>query len=218
MRSIASLACAFALALPALAHASSPDAGSPDAGSRPQPEPPRGRKLYALGIFGVTFGIFNLGYGIPIAITGPGDAYSTGYIPIAFGASFIALGAAGIHYGKRRKRVWRAWHADPNAPLLDLRPPPARPHVPYLIVGGVITPLALATIGLAIPPMVDPRFNTPPSAYVVMGWGAASLVTGVTMLSVGAARGRRDAEPRVALAPTGWTTREGFGLGLAGRF
>ncbi len=102
--------------------------------------------------------------------------------------------------------------------MLDLRRPPARPHVPWLIVGGVTTPFALATIGLAIPPMVDPLLNTPPSAYVAMGWGAASLVAGVAMLSVGVARARRDAEPRVALAPTGWSTRESFGLGLAGRF
>lgn len=217
MRSLVCLTCAWALALPSLAHASPPTSAI---GSEPPhtPEPPRGRKLYGWGIFGVTFGIFNLGYGIPIAITGPGDAYSTGYIPITFGASFIALGAAGIHYGKRRKKVWKAWHEHPNAPLLDLRPPPAPAHVPWLIVGGVTTPLALATIGLSIPPMLDPVLNTPPGAYVVLAWGAASLTASIAMLAHGAAMARRHHEPRVALVPTGWTTREGFGVGLAGRF
>lgn len=221
MRSLASLACALVLALPARAHASPPaPAPAHDTIEVPQrtPEPPRGRRLYGAGVFGVSFGVFNIAYGIPVAILCPGHACSFGYAAVFFGAAFTTLGAPAIHYGKRRKRVWHAWHESPSAPLLDLRPPPAPRHVPWLIVGGVTTPLALATIGLAIPPIVDPVLDTPPGAYVVLGWGAASFTAGVTMLAIAAARARRDHPPRVALTPSGWATREGFGVALAGRF
>jgi hypothetical protein len=170
----------------------------------------------------VTFGIFNIGYGIPLAITGPGDAYFSGYIPIAFGASFIALGAVGIHYGKRRRAVWRACarcQAFPDTPLLGLRRRAAQPpHVPWLIVGGITAPFAIATIGLSIPPLVDPILNTPPEAIGVACWGVASLAASVGMLALGASKVRRRHERRVALVPTAWTTREGFRVGLAGRF
>jgi hypothetical protein len=38
-----------------------------------------------------------------------------GLIPIGFGVSFVALGAVGIHYGKQRHTVRRAWRdADPH--------------------------------------------------------------------------------------------------------
>jgi hypothetical protein len=188
-----------------------------------RPEPPNGRGLYGAGIFGVAFGIFNIAYGIPLSITGPGDAYFSGYIPIGFGAAFITLGAVGIHYGKQRKKVWRAWKQDPTAPLLvhERRKIPA--HVPWLIVGGVTLPLGLATIGTVIPEFTDPILNTPNFAYGVVTWGAVSAAAGIAMLTVGAAqakrhRARRGHETRVELTPTSWARRDGFGFGVAGRF
>jgi hypothetical protein len=191
-----------------------------DAKPQARPEPPRGRALYGAGIFGVTFGIFNIGYGIPLSITGPGDAYFSGYIPIAFGASFIALGAVGIHYGKRRRKTWRAWQEDPTAPppVYERRPS----HLAWLVVGGVTVPFGLATIGVMIPNFTDPVLNTPSFAYGVTAWGAASVVAGVAMLTVGSVearrRVRRGREARLELTPTSWARRDGFGFGVAGRF
>jgi hypothetical protein len=181
-----------------------------------QPEPPRGRGLYGAGIFGVTFGLINLGYGVPLSVLAPEPFI--GLIPSAFGASFIALGAVGIHAGKRRRKVWQAWHDDPFAPLLVLPRRQAAPHVPWLIVGGTLTPIGLATIGSMIPLYLDPVLNTPNFAIGVTAWGAVTTLTGVTLLSIGAAKARRRTEARIAWLPTSWVTREGLGVALAGRF
>jgi hypothetical protein len=185
-----------------------------------QPEPPRGRKLYAAGIFGVAFGIFNIGYGIPLSITGPGDAYFSGAIPIAFGASFIALGAVGIHVGKRRRAAWQAWTDDPTTPaqVRETTRHRAPPHVPWLVVGGITTPVGLATVGLMIPILADPILNTPHFAYGLTAWGAASVAAGVAMLTVGGLKSRRRIAHDFALVPTSWANRDGFGFGVAGRF
>lgn len=205
--------------------ASTDSVGEPQTAPAPaqaRPEPPKGKALYGAGIFGVCFGIFNIGYGIPLSIAGPGDAYFSGYIPIAFGVSFIALGAAGIHHGKRRRKVWKTWAADPTAPPPTFGPKP--PHVPWLIVGGVTTPLALATIGLMIPEFTDPVLNPPQFAYWVMGWGGVSAAAGIAMLAIGGAkfhhaRSRdKDGAVYLQLSPTGWARRESFGFGVAGRF
>jgi hypothetical protein len=172
-----------------------------------------------VGIFGVAFGIFNIGYGIPLSITGPGDAYFSGSIPIAFGASFIALGAVGIHVGKRRGAAWQAWKDDPTTPP-QVREKIRRqvpPHVPWLIAGGVTTPVGLATVGLMIPILADPILNTPHFAYGLTAWGAASVAAGVAMLTVGGLKSRRRAT-HVVLVPTSWANRDGFGFGVAGRF
>jgi hypothetical protein len=186
-----------------------------------QPEPPNGRGLYGAGIFGVTFGILNIGYGIPLSIDGPGDAFFSGYIPIGFGASFIALGAVGIHYGKQRRKIWKAWKQNPTAPLLVIERHPKPPHVPWLIVGGVTTPLGIATMAAMIPTFTDPILNTPTFAYWVVGWGAVSTAAGIAMLTAGVVqlhRAKHGDHAWLELTPTSWAHREGFGLGVAGRF
>lgn len=189
--------------------------------AQPRPEPPKGNGLYGAGIFGVTFGILNIGYGIPLSITGPGDAYFSGTIPIVFGTAFIALGAVGIHYGRRRRAVWKAWDADPTAPPLVFERRTAPRHVPWLIVGGATVPLGLATIGVMIPELTDPILNTPTFAYWVTGWGGVTVVAGAAMLGVGVARylqTQRRATSRLELVPTGWARRGSAGFGVAGRF
>jgi hypothetical protein len=76
------------------------------------PPPPKGNAMYGLGIASVTFGILNLGYGIPLAIICPGDACFSGYIGIGFGAAFIAAGAPAIYFGKWRREVYRRWEGE----------------------------------------------------------------------------------------------------------
>jgi hypothetical protein len=205
--------------MPLQAHAGAPKPSELPATSRP--EPPKGRTLYGAGIFGVTFGIFNIGYGIPLTIEGPGDAFFSGAIPIAFGATFVALGAAGIHYGKRRKAVWAAWKRDPTAPpplFVRVRPPK---YTAWFVVGGTTMSFGLATMAMMIPPITDPVLNTPSFAPWVMSWGAVSTAAGIAMLSVGGVERRRARprpEPRVEVTPVPWARREGIGLALVGRF
>src|SRR5690348_15178147 len=98
---------------PARAVAGSPESPPAVQPEPPSPEPPTGKPMFGWGVFGVAFGIANIGYGIPLTILGFGDATAESSIPIAFGAAFVVLGSLGIHYGKRRRAAWQAW-ADAN--------------------------------------------------------------------------------------------------------
>ena len=205
---------------PGLAQAREP---TPSVTPEPRPEPPDGKGLTSAGIFGVTFGIINIGYGIPLAITGPGDAYFAGYIPIAFGAAFVTLGAFGIHYGKRRRRDWQSWKCDPWAPAPVHDRSGRSRNLPWLIVGAAVTPLGITTTALTIPAFTDPILNVRPAAYALLSWGTASTAIGLGMLTVGAVLVGRDRHAKKHSAhlewtPVPWARRDGFGLAVAGRF
>jgi hypothetical protein len=195
---------------------------------RSSPEPPTGKPMFGWGVFGVTFGMVNIGYGIPLAILGFGDASAEASIPIAFGAAFVVLGSLGIHYGKRRRAVWRMWADDnPRAAqqLQVRRHSNDRAGTGMLISGSLALCGGLTTLPIAIVhPLTfaenDPRSPIP--AIVGAAVSGAAVVTGSVLLIFGA--DRRAAENRAhrsttrQLVPTGWANAHGWGFGVAGRF
>lgn len=223
---LSSLLCAAGALAPPFAHASVERVERP-----PPPQPPTGKGLVGLGAFGIAFGIFNVGYGIPLSITCPGDACFSGSIPIAFGGSFIVLGALGVHYGRKRRARWNQWAARyPEAALLPRTPRTIRPGVPLIIAGTTST---LAAVSTMIPmaliiqwtgPSPGRKRYTPTFAYAGTAFGAASTAIGLTLLTVGAVQLSRSRKPTwyssapVELTPVPWMRRDGVGLGLLGRF
>jgi hypothetical protein len=202
----------------------------PDPVAQTAPEPPMGNNMFGFGIFGVTLGILNIGYGVPLLVEAPGDAVGLGLIPIGFGAGFIALGAVGIHYGKQRRAVWRAWAAanPEKAELARKRPSNG---VPQLIVGSVMTGAGVATII----PMAsilsteararEPIGDGPPDfAYALTVMGISSVICGTGLLISGGLdrarfrESRRGSAARLRVVPVPWGTPHGAGLGLVGRF
>jgi hypothetical protein len=195
---------------------------------RSSPEPPTGKPMFGWGVFGVTFGIVNIGYGIPLAILGFGDASAEASIPIAFGAAFVVLGSLGIHYGKRRRAVWRTWaDANPRAAQRSLahRASSGRAGTGMLISGSLALCGGLTTLPIAIVhPLTfaenDPRSPVP--SYIGAAVSGASMVAGSVLLIFGA--DRRAAENRAyrsmtrQIVPTGWANAHGWGFGVAGRF
>lgn len=174
------------------------------------PEPPKGKAMYGWGVFGVTFGIVNIGYGIPLSIEGPGDAFFSGAVPMAFGAGFVVLGSLGVHYGKRRKAAWYAWAGQEM--------PRPRPGVPALIAGGTSTGIGIATLIPALYVLPWQELG----GKIAAGIGGAAFLAGATLLTVGAFRltmHRETRRPvsRLQLAPTPWIGAQ-IGLGVAGRF
>lgn len=197
----------------------------PEAWGPPKPEPPAGKHMFRAGVFGVSFGVLNLAGSVPLYIVGPGHANFTGVITFSFGTLFTTLGALGIHYGKRRRKVWRAWEADPRAPILVPEKASMPGHKIWLTVGGVTAGLGLATMAYGIPAFGDPILNTPPFAYVCVAWGSVSAAAGMAMLSVGGVQAHRRKHGRrhraglqPELAPFGWADGTSLQVGLAGRF
>jgi hypothetical protein len=190
-----------------------------------EPEPAKGKSMLGWGIFGVAFGIFNIGYGIPLTIFQPGDAVGVGMIPVGFGVGFIALGAVGIHYSKQRRAAWRAWaEAHPQQAELARNRRAPRDGVPELVVGGVLTGVGLATtIPMALILSIEPT-DAPTFAYALAIMGGSSIVCGTALVVAGGfanqrlGRARRDLDARLQLAPVPWATPHGAGLGIAGRF
>jgi hypothetical protein len=203
--------------------------GSPESSPPPTAQqPPSGKAMFGWGVFGVTFGIFNIGYGIPLTILGFGDASAEGSIPIAFGASFVVLGALGIHYGNGRRAAWRAWAVDnPEAAeraLIRLR---VRDRTATgMLIGGsiaIVGGLTALPITIIHPLMFaesDDRSAIP--SHVGAAVSAASIVTGFVLLGIGGHRraqeNRADRRTSWQLVPTGWANVGGWGFGVAGRF
>ena len=221
---LSTLLCAAGALAPPLAHAKVEQSERP-----PPPQPPTGKGLVGLGAFGIAFGIFNVGYGIPLSITCPGDACFSGSIPIAFGGSFIVLGALGVHYGRKRRATWKQWATRyPEAALLPRQRNTNRPGVPLIVAGTTSTLAAAATmIPMAIiidetGPAPGRKRYTPTFAYAGATFGAASMAIGLSLLTVGAVRLKRsrraDSSARVELTPVPWMRPDGGGLGVVGRF
>lgn len=190
----------------------------------------RAQTLYGLGIFGVSFGILNIGYGVPLAILCPGDACFSGYIGIGFGVAFIAVGAPMLHWGRqhrvrglrRRRELERAHQAD-----LVARYGPEPPSGTGLLVGGSLS-IAAGFGFLAFPITASQRgepdgtpIPTPTWAKVGLGFDLAAIAGGAVMLGFGAKlahRHRRWSRGGLSLLPMPWMPPGGFGFGLAGRF
>lgn len=184
--------------------------------------------MFGWGVFGVTFGIINIGYGIPLTILGFGDAHAEGSIPIAFGAAFVVLGSLGIHYGNRRRAVWRTWAAaNPQAAQREVarRRSSDRAGTGMLITGSLALAGGLTTLPITIVhPLTfadnDPRSPVP--SYVGAAVSGASIVAGITLLAIGGERrgdeNRAHRSTTWRLVPTGWADARGWGFGVAGRF
>jgi hypothetical protein len=194
----------------------------------PGPEPPTGKPMFGWGVFGVTFGILNIGYGIPLTILGFGDASAEGSIPIAFGAAFVVLGSLGIHYGKRRRAAWRTWAAaNPPAAQRTMVHPRVRDRAGtgMLIAGSLATLGGLTTlpIGIVHPlTFADNDERSPIPSIVGAAVSGASIVTGITLLGIGGQRrateNRTNRSTSWQLVPTGWANAQGWSFGVAGRF
>jgi hypothetical protein len=228
MRASSLLVGLLVCGIPGRALAGSPETPSVVQTERSSPEPPTGKPMFGWGVFGATFGILNIGYGIPMAIFGFGHASAEASIPIAFGAAFVVLGSLGIHYGKRRRAVWRTWADDnPRAAqhLHARRRSNDRAGTGMLISGSIMICGGLTTLPIGIVhPLTfadnDPRSPVP--AIVGATVSGASIIAGFTLLAIGA--DLRGAENRALrgmtrqLVPTGWADAHGWGFGVAGRF
>jgi hypothetical protein len=204
---------------------------APTPASAADPPPPKGNAMYGLGIASVAFGILNVGYGIPLAITCPGDACFSGYIGIGFGAAFIATGAAAIHFGKRRRAVYRAWTAESGVDAETWQrqrfgevPPKG---VGLLVTGSLSVLIGLAGLSASLSNtlLLDWQGNpVRPPAWAIVGdvFGSLAVVGGATMLGFGgrfAHRYRRWSRGQLTLSPpTPWLLPHGAGLAIAGRF
>jgi hypothetical protein len=198
---------------------------APTSASAADPPPPNGNAMYGLGIASVTFGILNVGYGIPLAITCPGDACFSGYIGIGFGAAFIAAGAPAIYFGKRRRAAYRAWAAESD---VDQQLGTSPPKGIALLVGGSLSVAAgLASLGVSLNTMLLRDYTgapTPPPTWAKVGvaLGVVAVAGGATMLGFGgrfAQQHRRWARGQLTLSPpTPWLLPHGVGIGIAGRF
>jgi hypothetical protein len=205
-------------------------AGSPEISPvvQTQPEPPTGRPMFGWGVFGVTLGIVNIGYGIPLAILGFGDASAEASIPIVFGAGFVVLGSLGIHYGKRRRAAWRIWaSANPQAAqhARTRRRARDRAGTGMLISGTFATLGGITTLPIAIVhPLTfgETDDRSPIPSHVGAAVSAASIVTGITLLGIGGHRrakeNRAHRSTTCQLVPTGWADAHGWSVGVAGRF
>lgn len=228
MRASSLLVGLMVCGIPGRALAGSPETRSVVQTERSSPEPPTGKPMFGWGVFGVTFGIVNIGYGIPLAILGFGDASAEASIPIAYGAAFVVLGSLGVHYGKRRRAVWRTWAAEnPRAtqPLPARRDASGRTGTGMLISGSLALCGGLTTLPIAIVhPLTfaenDPRSPVPP--FIGAAVSGASIITGSILLMVGsdrrAAQNRGPRSTTRQLVPTGWANARGWGFGVAGRF
>jgi hypothetical protein len=191
-------------------------------------EPPTGKPMFGWGVFGVTFGIVNIGYGIPLAILGFGDASAEASIPIVFGAGFVVLGSLGIHYGKRRRAAWRSWaSANPQAAQRSpiRRRVRDRAGTGMLISGSLATLGGITTLPIAIVhPLTfgetDERSPIPSQVGAVVS--GVSIVAGITLLGIGGHRRARENRAHRStacqLVPTGWAGGDGWSFGVAGRF
>lgn len=192
------------------------------------PRPPTGKRMFGWGVFGVTFGIVNIGYGIPLTILGFGDAHAEGAIPIVFGAAFVVLGSLGIHHGNRRRAAWRTWAADnPQAAQRALVRPRVRDRAGTgMLIGGSLATLGgLTTLPIAIVhPLTfgetDERSPIPSHVGAVVS--SASIAAGIVLLGIGghrrAVENRGYRSTSWQLIPTGWANTHAWSFGVAGRF
>lgn len=188
--------------------------------------------MYGLGIASVTFGILNIGYGIPLAIECPGDFCGAGYIGIGFGAAFIAAGAPAIHFGKRRRAVYRAWESEYGMDTREWQrqqfgaPPPKGVG---LLVGGALTLAAgLSSFGPYLGAALTYDGNTgefvpaPKLMKIAGAFGLSAMIGGATMLGFGgklARDHRRWSRGQLTVStPMPYLLPGGVGLGVVGQF
>jgi hypothetical protein len=224
MRGCALLICLMSMFAPARAAASEPVA----------PEPPpatTGVGLVTWGSVGVVLGTTFIAGGTFIWVALGDGGGPLGVIPITFGASWVALGAVGIHVGARRRAAYRSWRSRTgmNERTWRRRYQPDRPRLAagFGLLGGaavsVIGGITLVTYGSERDSLVgfEPGDATPELWMSIHG--TVGLVAGATMLAMGSVElhryRRRTANPvAVRAMPIPWATPTSAGLGLRGQF
>lgn len=190
--------------------------------------PPRGNTMFGFGVFGVSFGIANLTLGAWMMawdLDGAGVIIGTG--PLVFGATAVALGALGIHFGKRRRETYRDWQlANGQVPnwIVDKHFPDAPPTgLGMLISGSVGLAIGASVIPYGVPNLDSstPQYRREGVSLVV--FGSLALASGMPMLIAGSVRLHRRNRWHARLRetymrPTSFLTPGGAGFGVAGRF
>ncbi|KIG12627.1 hypothetical protein DB30_01192 [Enhygromyxa salina] len=208
------------------------DSAPPVAGPTPTPTltptpsrpPPRGHGLLALGVVGVIVGAGNVAFGTTFLVSDPDGVGVFGVAPLTIGAAFVAAGAVGIHYAKRRRAAHRQWE---QASGMDLdgwramhpaeRPPPG---LGMVVAGSLV---GVGGLGLlAGTTVIYVRQDRPPASVGVgMFVGAAATVTGAMLVGFGSPRvhqHRRKQAATAQLVPVPVFGAQTYGFGVAGRF
>lgn len=195
------------------------------------PQPPRGSTMFGFGVFGVSFGLANMATGVGVIIGDPGDGGFTGMYPLVFGASFVALGAVGIHYGRRRRALYRDWQlANGQVPnwITSRHFPDAPPTGLGMLISGAVG----VAVGATMLPYTVDNLDSSTSRWRNEGIGlttmaSLALASGAPLLIAGSIRLHRrnrwqaqlrDAYRDTVVVPTAFVRPGGAGIGAVGRF